>query len=160
MNTDLEEIRLSPTLMLLSDDEALANLVLQVLKRPWLLVRQGTDSYMGRKLFAQPNVRIVILDDQEVEESNRGWLLAQIRKYFSGISLLYVAGSQSDANEKRARTNGAHYYVSKPLSLERFGRVLQAFLQAQQVKGKPMHSAEERSALNAKESSAKTPGRI
>ncbi len=27
-------------------------------------------------------------------------------------------GSQSDANEKRARSNDAHYYVSKPLSPE------------------------------------------
>ena len=58
---------------------------------------------------------------------------------FSGISLLYVSGlyvsgSQSDGNEEPARTDGAHYYVSKP-PLERFGRVLQSFLQAQQVKG-------------------------
>jgi len=48
--------------------------------------------------------------------------------------LLYVAGSQSEANDKRARTNGAHYYVSKPLSLELFGRVLHSFLQAPQVR--------------------------
>jgi DNA-binding response OmpR family regulator len=60
----------------------------------------------------------VILDDQAVVENERGWLLAQIRKHFSGISLLYVAANQSDGNEKRARTNGAHYYSSKPLSLE------------------------------------------
>jgi DNA-binding response OmpR family regulator len=82
---------------------------------------------VSRKVFVQPNVRLVIFDDQAVEESDSGWMLAQIRKHFSGISLLYVAANQSDGNEKRARTNGAHYYSSKPLSLMRFGYVLQSF---------------------------------
>jgi DNA-binding response OmpR family regulator len=131
----LEEMRLSPILLLLSDDESLADLVLRIVKRPWKLVRQGADRYMSNKAFRHPNVRLVILDDQAVEETDRNGLLAQIRKHFSGTSLLYVAGSQSDGNEKRARTNGAHYYVSKPLSLERFGHVLGSFLQTQQLKG-------------------------
>jgi response regulator of citrate/malate metabolism len=90
---------------------------------------------MSHKVFTEPNVRLVILDDQTVEESDRGWLLGQIRKHFSGTSLLYVAASHSDGNERRARTNGAHYYVSKPLLLERFGHVLESFLQTQQLKG-------------------------
>ncbi len=131
----MKEIRLAPTVLLLSDDEALADLVLGIVKRPWKLIRQGADGYMSHKVFTQPNVRLVILDDQAVEENERNWLLAQIRKHFFGTSLLYVAGSQSDANEKRARTNGAHYYISKPLAVERFGRVLQSFLQVQQGKG-------------------------
>ena len=42
---------------------------------------------------------------------------------------------QSDGNEKRARINGAHYYASKPLSLERFGYVLRSFLQLHILKG-------------------------
>ena len=79
-------------------------------------------------------MRLAIVDDQAVEENDRGWLLTQIRERFSADSLLYVAGSQSDANEKRARTNGAHYYVSKPLSLERFGQVLRSFLQIHLIK--------------------------
>jgi len=156
----LEQMRVSSTLLLLSDDEALTDLVLGIVKRPWKLVRQGADRYVSHKTFAQPNVRLVILDDQAVEENDRSWLLAQIRKHFSGTSLLYVAGKQSDGNEKRARTNGAHYYVSKPLSLERFGHVLKSFLQTQQFKGQPIHSAEERSAMNAKESTTKSPSRI
>ena len=73
--------------------------------------------------------------DQTVKENDRSWLLARIRKHFSGTSLLYVAGSHSDGNERRARSNGAHYYVSKPLALDRFGHVLQSFLRAQGAKG-------------------------
>jgi DNA-binding response OmpR family regulator len=133
-NHDLKESRLAPTVLLLSDDEALTDFVGRVVKRPWKVIRRGADKYGSREVFTQPNVRLVILDDQAVVETERGWLLAQIRRHFSGTSLLYVAASQSDGNEKRARANGAHYYASKPLSLERFGYVLRSFLQAQQVK--------------------------
>ncbi len=155
-----EQTRLSPTVLLLSDDEALAKLALAIVKRPWKLVRHAADKYVGRELFAQPNVRLVILDDQAVEENDRGWLLEQIRKHFSGPPLLYVAGSQSDANEKRARTKGAHYYVSKPLSIERFGQVLQSFLQAKQAQAQSAHSAAEKPAIDASESSAADPVHI
>jgi len=132
---DLKENRLAPIVLLLSDDGALANLVSGIVEQPWKLVLYGADDYARREIFSHPNVRLVILDDQEVVENERGWLLAQIRRHFSGTSLLYVSATQSDGNEKRARINGAHYYASKPLSLERFGYVLRSFLQAQQVKG-------------------------
>jgi DNA-binding response OmpR family regulator len=128
------EMPLAPTLLLLSDDVALANLVLGIVKPPWKLVRDGAEGYMSQK-FARPNVRLVVLDDQAVQENDRDWLLAQIRKHFSGHPLLYVAGNHSEVNEKRARTNGAQYYASKPLVHEQFGQVLQSFLQTQQFKG-------------------------
>jgi DNA-binding response OmpR family regulator len=131
----LEQTRRSPTVLLLSDDEGLADLVREVVKHPWKLLHHDADGYISRRMFAQPNVRLVIFDDQAVEEIDCNWLLAQIRKHFSGTSLLYIAGSHSDGIEKRARTNGAHYYVSKPFPLEQFGRVLQSFLEVKQVKG-------------------------
>ncbi len=132
-NHHLEENRLSPTLLLLSDDEALATFVLGIVKRPWKLIRHGAHKCGSREVFTQPNVRLVILDDQAVVDNERGWLLTQIRKHFSGTSLLYVAAIQTDCNEKRARTNGAHYYASKPLSFEQFGYVLRSFLRTYQV---------------------------
>ena len=151
--TGSKEVRLAPAVLLLSDDEALATLVHGIVKQPWKLVVHGTDKYLSREVSAQPNVRLVIFDDQAVEENDRGWMLAQIRKHFSGISLLYVAASQSDANEKRARSNGAHYYVSKPLSADGFGHVLQSFLQAQQVDGKAAYPTAKKSPPRAVESS-------
>jgi len=122
---------LTPILLLLSDDEALAEFVFGVVEPPWRLIHQdGGGARMSDGSFAQPNVRLVILDDQAVEENDRSWLLTRIRKRLPGASLLYVAGNQSDTNEKRARANGAHYYASKPLSFERFGYVLQSFLRS------------------------------
>jgi len=132
-NQYLEESRLEPTLLLLSDDEALVNFVLGIVETPWKLIRHGADKCGSREVFTQPNVRLLILDDQAVVDNERGWLLAQIRKHFSGTSLLYVAAIQSDCNEKRARRNGAHYYASKPLSFEQFGYVLRSFLRTYQV---------------------------
>ncbi|MGA9723786.1 MAG: response regulator [Candidatus Binatus sp.] len=128
VNRDLDVNRLSPTVLLLSDDQTLTDFIGRIVQRPWKLVRGVADNYGNREVFTQPNVRLVILDDQTVLEDERGWLLAQIRRHFSGTSLLYVAAIQSDGNEKRARINGAHYYASKPLSLERFGYVLRSFL--------------------------------
>jgi hypothetical protein len=128
-NHDLDLNRLPRMVLLLSDDQALTDFIGGTVTPPWKLIRYGADKCRSREVFVQPNVRLVVLDDQTVEENERGWLLAQIRKHFSGSSLLYVAASQSDGNEKRARINGAHYYASKPLSLERFGYVLRSFLQ-------------------------------
>ncbi len=135
VNIDLKNGPLAPSALLLSEDKELVDLVDRLVKPPWKLVRHEADKFMTREVLAQPNVRLAILDDEAVKENDRGRLLAQIRRHFSGVSLLYIADSQSDAGEKRARANGAHYYVSKPLSLERFGHVLQSFLQTQQPHG-------------------------
>lgn len=132
MNTYHPDQIVAPTLLLLSDDEALAEFVLGVVKPPWRLIHQGGGgARMSDGSFAQPNVRLVILDDQAVEENDRTWLLSRIRRCLPGASLLYIARNQSETNEKRARANGAHYYASKPLSFERFGYVLQSFLRAE-----------------------------
>jgi len=157
MNTDLKYGRLAPSVLLLSADEELADFVRLVLRRPWRLVRQRADKFMTREVLARPNVRLAILDDQAVNESDRGRLLAQIRKHFLGVPLLYVAGSPNDGNEKRARANGAHYYVSKPLSFERFGQVLESFLKAQQVDGRAAPSANGKLSTKVKESSVQNP---
>lgn len=123
------------TVLLLSDDQTLANLVAEVVTNPWKLVSQAPDGYLSLRIFSEPNVRLVILDDQTVKESDRGWLLAQIRKDFSGCSLFYVTDEHSEHNERRARTNGVHYYTSKPISDGQFGKVLLSFLQALRFKG-------------------------
>jgi DNA-binding response OmpR family regulator len=160
VNIDLKNVRLAPSALLLSDDQELVDLVRRVVRPPWKLVRHEADKFMTREVLAQPNVRLAILDDQAVEEDDRGRLLAQIRKHFSGISLIYVADSQSEAGEKRARANGAHYYVSKPLSLERFGQVLQSFLQAQQPQGTLAHPGTAKSEGNQREATAASAARV
>jgi response regulator of citrate/malate metabolism len=133
--------RLSPTLLLLSADEMLADLVRGVVKPPWQIAHPNLETAHPHPeksqllSFSPPNVRLVIVDDQAIEDYHLDKLLVKIRKQFSGAPLLYVADRQSDDNERRARSNGAHYYISKPLPTERFAQVLTSFLRVEQIKG-------------------------
>jgi DNA-binding response OmpR family regulator len=122
------------TLLLLSDDPAVEQLVFGIATQPWTLVCASLDRAARHQVFAHPNVRLVILDDEVIKESERSWLLTQISRHFSGRPLLYIAGRHSQCNEMRARANGAHYYASKPVSHAQFVRVLQSFLQTLQLK--------------------------
>jgi DNA-binding response OmpR family regulator len=126
---------LPPALLLLSYDPVLADLVRETLKYPWKFVCGRPDRYLSYKIFTEPNVRLVLLDDEAIQEDDRVWLLTQLRKHFSGSPLLYVASTHSESTEKQARTNGAQYYALKPLSAEHFGPVLCSFLLSQEIKG-------------------------
>lgn len=152
---------LPPTLLLLSGDHALSALVREMAEPPWKLVHHGLEELKTSQVFAQPNVRLLVLDDQAAAENDRGWLLGQIRQRFPGTSLLYIAESPNDDSERRARTNGAQYYVARPLAAERFGQVLRSFLQAEQIKGlNPGSAKEERTVIDGKGPTAKASERI
>jgi len=116
-----------PTLLLLSGDEQIAKLIATVANATWRIA-QYLETHAIHRILAEPHVKLVILDDEAIEEPERGRLLTQIRRRIPSASLLYVAAGHDEQNEKRARTNGAHYYVSKPLSLDRFGHVVQSFM--------------------------------
>ncbi len=120
-----------PTLLLLSRDREIVELVADAAKPGWR-VAEHRETHALHNLFAEPRIRLVILDDEAIEEAERGRLLTQIRRRLPTASLLYVAGNHDERNEKRARTGGAHYYVSKPLELERFAQVLQSFMRMHQ----------------------------
>lgn len=131
--TLLEKSRIAPLLLLLSGDQSLLALMHKTVEPPWTMRVSNAGTHDGLELFAMPGVRVVIFDEQTVEESERGRLLSQIRKQIPTASLLYIASAQSEANERRARTSGAHYYVSKPLSYDNFGYVLQSFLKSREL---------------------------
>lgn len=120
---------LRPTLLLLSADGTLAEMVARSIPPPWTLAHYR-GSGRNHEAFNHPNVRLVLLDDDTVDSNDRGMVLRHIRRYFPSVPLLYVAGDHDDENEKRARSNGAHYYAAKPLAPDRFGHVLQSFLRA------------------------------
>jgi DNA-binding response OmpR family regulator len=122
----------SPVLLLISEDEELATLICGLAKPPWRLVRRAADTNTPQSMLGEPHVRVVIFDDEAIEENARDGLLAQIARFCSGVPLLYVTAAQSDANERRARMKGAQYYISKPLPLERFSQVLRSFLETHQ----------------------------
>jgi DNA-binding response OmpR family regulator len=112
---------------LLSNDDYLAHIVYSAVKMPWRLKHY---LYTGDVLeFLQlADVRLVIVDDEAVSESDRGWLLGQIHRNLNKATLLYVADSHSVENERRARSNGAHYYTVKPIQSDELTGVLKGFM--------------------------------
>jgi len=117
-----------PTLLLLSGDKSLASLVREASGPGWRV--EHVEDAQGGELFARPNIRLVVVDDELIGEGDRGWLLGQIRARQAGVPLMYVTAFHDPENEKRARAGGAHYYTSKPLDKGRFVQVLQSFLKA------------------------------
>lgn len=79
-------------------------------------------------VFVHANIRLVVLDDEGVPDGDRGWMLNRIRRHAPGSSLIYVAGNHNEAVERLARSGGAQYYASKPLSGPLFSYVLQSFM--------------------------------
>ncbi len=122
-------LRTPPTVVTFSRDQAVVGLVQGVLPAAWKL-EQCSQIEVSRDLLSRPNVRVVIVDDETIEEDVRGWLLDRIRRYVPHALLIYVAGAHSVADEKRARSYAAQYYTAKPLDLDRTHRVLESFMRA------------------------------
>ncbi len=83
-----------PTLLLLSRDEEIGALVAAAAKAAWR-VAQHHETHAADGVFEEPNVRLVILDDEAVDEHDRGRLLTQIRRRVPNAPLLYIAGGHN-----------------------------------------------------------------
>lgn len=105
----------------------MVDLVREVCPRTWV-VESCSDPECGRNLLSRPDIRLVLIDDEKIDEQLRGWLLDRVRRFAPQALLFYVAAAHSEADEKRARSYQAHYYTSKPLDPGRTLRVLESFL--------------------------------
>jgi len=102
-----------PILALLSNDEQLTATVQGAAQSEWSLIKPEMAQISS--LIREPNVRLVIFDDQSVAPSDRGWALSEIRRCASKASIIYVAGDHDQENERQARTRGVLFYTAKPL---------------------------------------------
>ncbi len=116
-----------PTAIVFTADDGLTTLAQQAVPSAWK-IELCHDAGIGREVLSHPNVRLVIVDDESVQEEARGWLLDRIRRFVPRALLIYIAGSHSPDDEKRARGYAAQYYTAKPLDTERTLRVLQSFV--------------------------------
>jgi DNA-binding NtrC family response regulator len=83
----------------------------------------------GRRL-RQPTIRLIVIDDSEANQTERSWLLAQIRRWAPDARLLYVAAEHSLESESQARRSGANYYMAKPVDGTLLTRVLESFIRS------------------------------
>ncbi len=91
-------------------------------------IQNCTDPQEARGALARPGVRLVIMDDEAINESTRGWLLDRIHRYAPHALVIYVAASHDAESERRARASRVQYYTAKPLDQDRTLRVLKSFL--------------------------------
>jgi DNA-binding NtrC family response regulator len=122
MNTNHNEKR-HPTILALSDDRSLVELLLKTCSRPWKVkVTDDLTSYLN--LVPDGECRVVVVDDERLVEADRGWLLNRIQNSMPQAFIVYVASQHSPDVERTARARGAGYYLSKPLDCERLTHLL------------------------------------
>lgn len=114
---------------LISADDSLQQLTREACQPRYDLV-VCTDPTLERERLFRPNVRLIIIDDEAIDEPIRGWLLDQIRRFSNHSMLVYVASHHSESSEKRARSYQVQYYTSKPIDPDRTLRVLRSLLEA------------------------------
>lgn len=78
--------------------------------------------------LAQVGVRLVVIDDSDIVESERAWLVRQVRRLSPDARLVYLAEGHSPDSELQVRQSGVDYYVSKPYNEALLARVLKSFI--------------------------------
>lgn len=112
-----------PTILALSEDPELVELLLKTCNRPWKVkVTNDLTSYLH--LVPDGDCRVVVVDDQKLAEVDRGWLLSRIQTWIPQAFIIYVASEHGPDVERTARSRGAGYYLSKPLDSERLTHLL------------------------------------
>ena len=109
-----------------SRDESIVKMIAEDMGDSWV-IEKFTDPHEGHAFLLKPDVRIVVIDDEAIEESARGWLLGQVRKHALHALIAYIAAIHSPETERLARAYSVQYYTSKPMDRERTLRVLHSF---------------------------------
>jgi hypothetical protein len=99
-------------LVLLSRDRELTERVKQAARSEWTVISRDVDQLTG--LIREPNLGLVVFDDQSVAAADRGWALSEIRRCAPRASIVYIA-NQHDHDNERARARGVVFYTAKPL---------------------------------------------
>ena len=111
---------------IVSKDESIVNFITDNMSDGWV-VESCADPHRAHSVLDGKGVKIVVIDDEAIEESSRGWLLDQVRKRAPHALVAYIAADHSPESERRARAYDVNYYTAKPLDRERTLRVLHAF---------------------------------
>jgi hypothetical protein len=117
------------TMVVFSVDKGVVELAAAAAPATWV-IENCRDLHEAGALLMRSAVRLVILDDEAINESMRGWLLDRIHRYAPHALVMYIAASHHPDNERRARAWRVQYYTAKPLDTNRTLRVLSSFVNA------------------------------
>lgn len=114
-----------PTIVALTDDHDLVELLLKTCMRPWKVTVAGDfPTYLN--IASNGECKVVVVDDEKLVEADRGWLLNKLQNWMPQAFIVYVASHHSPDVEKLARSRGAGYYLSKPVDNDRLINLLSA----------------------------------
>ncbi len=116
-------------IVVLSRDQSIMQMIAECMSDSWA-IEKFADPHDARAFLRKPCVRIVVIDDEAIEESTCGWLLDQVRERAPDALVAYIAAIHSPETERRVRTYPVQYYTSKPMDRERTLRVLHSFERA------------------------------
>jgi hypothetical protein len=117
------------TAVVFSRDETILALIAEGLSDAWRTLRcfEASDA---RLYLRGAGVEIVVVDDDAIEESTRGWLLDQAQRWAPRALVAYIAANHSAEVERWVRSRRVQYYLSRPVDRELAIRVLRSFAQA------------------------------
>jgi DNA-binding NtrC family response regulator len=112
-----------PSILALSADRELVELLLKTCNGPWKVKVTGDfTSYFS--LIPNGDCKVVVVDDEKVLETDRGWLLNKIQNWMPQAFIVYIASHHTPEVERVARSRGAGYYLSKPVDTARLEHLL------------------------------------
>jgi len=117
------------TTVVFSEDESILAMIAECLGKEWQMDRCSRPGD-ARAFLSRRGVGIVVIDDAAIEEPTRGWLLDQVRRLAPSALVAYIASNHAPEIERRARSLGVQYYISRPVDRDRTIRVLHSFVSA------------------------------
>jgi DNA-binding NtrC family response regulator len=118
-----------PAIVIFSSDHQLVAMAAEAAGKDWV-VRQSSDASQAREVMSPLKVRLVVMDDEQIDPKVRGWLLEQIRKHAASALVIYIAAEHDLDGERRARAHPVQFYTARPLDADLVRRVLDSFVRA------------------------------
>jgi DNA-binding NtrC family response regulator len=126
---DLSRAAVHPAIVVFSSDQQVVAMAAEAAGKQWV-VTHSSDPAKAHEVLSPLKVRLVVIDDEQIEPATRGWLLEQIRKHAASALVVYIAAEHDLDGERRARTHPVQFYTARPLDADRVRRVLESFVRA------------------------------
>jgi hypothetical protein len=109
-----------------SQDESIIGLIRDGLTDGWR-IDPSLEPNEARPFLQRADIGIVVIDDVAIDQPTCEWLLDQVHRCAPDALVAYIASAHTPEVERRVRSRGVQYYLSRPVDRERMIRVLHSF---------------------------------
>ena len=109
-----------------SRDTSIIGLITDGLTEGWR-IDACSEPNEARIFLQRANIGVVVIDDVAIDQPTCGWLLDQVHRWAPDALVAYIAWAHTPEVERRVRSRGVQYYLSRPVDRERTLRVLHSF---------------------------------